>query len=290
VSAVAFTRAAGNALPVSSRLRTIAKRVLPEPVRIAYRRLRGRRERVLQALLPEAAFDRRQRRRLGRFGHLRWRTDGLLHAEVYERLYEEARALPEGDIVEVGGASGAGSIALAWGRKDSGRSGDVVVIEKCEGGSRDLYGDWSSNFERFNRHVELFGVADRIRLHPRAIDIDSGPEIEPLIHSDRIAGLVLDADGRLYRDFHLFWERLAPNGLIVVDDYHPDRSRKHATTRVLLDLLSEWDLFRRDDALGDTVFGHKPEGASFGKFDLEHCRRVFEETRAAYEATHPSPT
>ena len=136
----------------------------------------------------------------GRFYFLKEKTGGMPHPTVYRRLYRLAREGLDLDIVEIGGAGGAGSIALAKGQSDAGKRGRVIVVEKCEGGSRTLYGDYTDNKACLERHFERFRVRDRIRLFPHSLTEETGPEVKKLIEIPQIAALVHDADGRIDRD------------------------------------------------------------------------------------------
>ncbi|MGH7898555.1 MAG: hypothetical protein ACREQQ_11420, partial [Candidatus Binatia bacterium] len=75
-----------------------------------------------------------------RFLDLKRRAGGMLPAAVYHRLYDEVVKLPDLDIVEVGGAAGAGSIAIALAMQESSKRSKLVVVERCEGGSRVPFG------------------------------------------------------------------------------------------------------------------------------------------------------
>jgi hypothetical protein len=62
--------------------------------------------RQVPAKLWARAFPRHTR-----FAVLQREADGLLSPGIYERLYDQVRTLPDLDIVEVGGAAGAASVA-----------------------------------------------------------------------------------------------------------------------------------------------------------------------------------
>ena len=79
---------------------------------------------------------------------LKTETKGMLSLKVYQRLYDLVCKLPDLDIVEVGGASGTGSIAIATAMRDSGKKNKLIAIEKCEGGSRIEEGSYSENLRQ----------------------------------------------------------------------------------------------------------------------------------------------
>ncbi len=238
-------------------------------------RVRPLRSRLVE-LLPEPV---RHRYRIWRHGlrYVRRATDGMLPLAVYERLYHEVVALPDADILEIGAAAGTASITIAWAMRDSQKRSKLVIAEKCQGGSRDRYGTREQNLARLEHNLRRFGVADRIRLFPHHVTFENAGQLLALCESEYLAALVLDADGRIHRDFHAFWPRLCEQALIVVDDYHPSASRKHERTWRLLNCMIEWGLIEPIEVVGDTYFGRKPSGATMDRFDLEHCRRIVEE-------------
>jgi len=131
-------------------------------------------------------------------------------------------------------------------------------------------------------------VADRIRLFPRALDATNATEVLAMIHTPKIAAFMHDADGRIDRDFELFWPRLVENGLIVIDDYEPIIKPARASdgdtryvgkklmTYLLLNSFIEWGLMRPAFYRHNTVFGYKPERADFSRFDRTECERIVE--------------
>lgn len=223
-----------------------------------------------------------------RFYDLKVRTRGMLSPMIYRRMYLLARALPDLDIIEIGGASGAASIALALGLKESGKSARLIVVEKLQGGSRARYGGYGDNLDIIQSNFRQFGVEERIVLFPHELTFDNGKDVLALLTTSQIAAFIHDADGRLDRDFRLFWPLLQPGGLIVIDDYsnaahytqlsdeHPQGGIKSVMTYRLLNQMIAWKLFVPFGTMGSTMFGGKPHDASFGRFDLETCTRIID--------------
>ncbi len=211
---------------------------------------------------------------------------GMLSTVVYRELYDRVSQLPDLDVVEVGGASGAGSIVIATAMRDSKKRSRLIVAEKCEGGSRSEIGSYAENVELIQRNFRKFGVEDQVRLFPHELTLENADALLALGESPRIAALVLDADGRIDRDFQLFWERLLPGGLIVVDDYEdsakylpiserrPTGGMKKLIVYRLLNQLRAWGLIDRIEIQGTTVFGRKPPEADLARFDPEVCREI----------------
>ena len=89
-----------------------------------------------QTLMSSPIANAAKRLLYGRFYTLQRDTEGLLSAAAYKRIYERMRAAPDLDTVEIGGAGGSASIAIAWAKIEGGHSSRHIVVEKLEGGSR----------------------------------------------------------------------------------------------------------------------------------------------------------
>jgi len=199
--------------------------------------------------------------------------NGMLPVRTYERIYRNALAAPPGDIVEVGTAHGAATVCLALALKDSGRPGKVHTFEKIIGGSREAFGGIDENTRIIRRNLDRFGVADRVELIIGDVR-DEAPEMTGRLN---IGALFLDADGRLERDFGLFFDRLTVGGLVIIDDVRPAArlsfvglkgtsgrfkvEQKHRISRLLLDVFQRHGLVGEGAFIGpDTWMGHKANG------------------------------
>ncbi|MDZ7957340.1 MAG: class I SAM-dependent methyltransferase [Aulosira sp. DedQUE10] len=226
-----------------------------------------------------------------RFYHLRKQTNGMLLPLVYKKIYQLSSQLPDLDIIEVGGAAGTGSISIAWAMRDTKKKSNLIVVEKCQGGTRTDVGGYAENLELIQKHFENFGVREQVRLFPQELTFENGQEAIALINTPNIAALIHDADGRIDRDFYLFWPLLQPGGLIIVDDYaneakfqpisdrHPQGGAKSMITYRLLNQIIEWGLFKTTYKIGKTIFGIKPSNADFSRFNLETCQRIIKEVQ-----------
>src|SRR4051812_25766414 len=87
-------------------------------------RFRGQTPRTLIRRLSSIAFNRLFN---PRFAHLQRAVRGMLNPVVYRQLYRLAYAAPDLPIIEVGAGRGAGSIALALGMKESGKTSKLIV-------------------------------------------------------------------------------------------------------------------------------------------------------------------
>ena len=243
--------------------------------------------------LASAVYNRTLNRR---FYWLKRNANGMLPARTYRELYRSVVSLPDLDVVEIGGAAGASSIAIAWAMRDAGMASHLITIEKCEGGSRSDYGDYKSNREVIEANLQQFGVSDTTRLFPYELTLANGDEVKRLIETSQIGALVHDADGRIDRDFILFWEILRPGGLIVVDDFgdgadfkpisprHPQGGTKKLITSRLLRQFIDWGLVEPTTMRGEMFFGIKPRESSFAAFDVRACEQILDGIRKEHAA------
>ncbi len=226
----------------------------------------------------------------GRFRYLQRGLGGMLEWRTYRRIYRELSKRPDLDAVEIGAARGAGSVAAAWSYRDLKRKGALIVVEKLDRGSRTGDGSYEQNRHSIEQVFEHFNVADHIRLFPHHLTLKNGPEAVSLIRTGRLSSLIHDADGRLERDFSLFWPLLIDDAFIMVDDYEEIVEKKSGANGVfylskklltyrLLNKLADWGLFVFDDVENGTAFGRKPAGADFQRLDMEECRRIVEEVK-----------
>lgn len=231
---------------------------------------------LLKNCIPKSLLESYQMRKYGRFVWMKLQTSGLLGPDHYEAIYNTFRddAIADSDVVEVGGASGSASIAIAWALKERRSRANLVVVEKFEGGTRAQFGGYDENYRRFQSFMKRYRVAERIRLFPDYLTMENSAQVLDLVSTPQIGGLMLDADGHIHRDLAIFWERLAPGAPIIIDDYHPDISPKHELTYRLLNKFIEWRLVERKNLIDDTFFGVKGDADSIGKLDLDECNAI----------------
>jgi predicted O-methyltransferase YrrM len=201
---------------------------------------------------------------------LKLSTGGLLNPLVYQRLCRLVRPLPDLPFVDIGAAGGSATIALARGYARSGKRSPILAIEKCRGGTRLDYGGYADNLARLERNLRRFRVRHRVTLVTEELSADAPGRMAPALRERRLAGFLHDADGRLDRDFGLFWDLVVPGGLIVVDDdvdrpefqpvsaRRPDGGTKCLLTFELLNVLRASGHFEEFARVGDTSFGRKP--------------------------------
>jgi len=206
---------------------------------------------------------------LRRYWRLREYTGGLLRPIVYREIHRTARKTG-GTFLEVGAASGAASIALAWG------AGRLIIVEHFEGNSGSFWdrefpgASHSDNMNQLTRNLAHYGVLEKVTIYPHRFTDENAPEVLKLLGDAPLDGFMHDADGRLDRDFFWLWPRLVPGGTIIIDDYpesgDTDHPKKRRTFR-MLNRIKEWGLFEEKKRLHDTVFGIKPHNADWSRFD-----------------------
>jgi predicted O-methyltransferase YrrM len=230
------------------------------------------------------------------FFRLKLATAGMLPVRAYRELYLRARRLPHLDIVEVGAGSGTATIAMALAIRDTRSEARIISVEKCEGGSRLDYGDRAANINLLETNLRQFRVRSHVILHTSPLTLANGQEVVRHIRTGQISAFVHDADGRIDRDFALFWPLLRPGGLIVIDDYEnhasfqptsgrfPDGGTKSLVTFRLLNQMMQWGLIKRTRVIGNTFFGFKPETANFGRFSAKSCFEIVSQVGAERDA------
>jgi predicted O-methyltransferase YrrM len=155
-------------------------------------------------------------------------TRGMLPARVYRRIYETAALCAGGAIVEIGTAQGAATIAIALGAKAGGKPFRIWTADPFRGSSRTELPAVEDNVARVRRGFEAFGVADRIE-----IVVGTAADIVSSADPRNIGLLMIDADGRIDRDFSLLHGRLAAGCPIVIDDID-DRIYVHRSGSLLV--------------------------------------------------------
>ncbi len=195
------------------------------------------------------------------FRRIKLQARGMLDPEVYAEI-SRAAARAKGDILEVGTAHGAATVALALGAPEGTR---IHTIDKLTGGSRSHFGGIEENLAAVQSVLKSFGVEERVEVHVGTSDAVHGQT-----GSGRLGLLLLDADGCIDREMGLFYNRLAPGSPIVIDDFRPDHipssrktdglfvDQKFRLTSMLVEYYLARGLLQRERIVGHTFFGIKP--------------------------------
>lgn len=202
------------------------------------------------------------------------KCNGMLRSDVYKRIYDVALVAAPGSFIEVGAAHAAATISLASALRDSGRQGKVYAFEKAEGGSRAKYGGFEQNRRIIEDNIAHFGLKDRIVMIYGTTEDNAGL-VPP---DDKHSLLILDADGRIDRDFALFFNMLSAGAAIIIDDVenrvraklanssvwsfkarHFRIDQKHRISKMLVEYFAAENLLT-GETLGNTFFGQKGIG------------------------------
>lgn len=201
------------------------------------------------------------------FKNIKQFANGMLSASTYEKIHSYAKD-SQGNIVEVGTAHGAATISMASAIEPG--AGKVYTFEKIFGGSREKFGSVEENLKIIESNYEKFRVSDRIQQFIGDVVV----EADNIKYLSSFSMLMLDADGRLDRDFVLFYDKLKPGGYIVIDDCD-DRikvkiksgimivDQKHKLTHLFIKMFEELGFLEPVEIIGNTYFGRKP--AAIGK-------------------------
>lgn len=233
--------------------------------------------------------------RYSRFQKIKKKTRGMLSAKTYAKIYDAIYHGPDLDVVEIGAHGGAISVCVALALKNSGKTSSVIVVERCEGSEMDDFGIAQDNLFFLENIFREFGVRDKITIFPREITYKNGEEVKSMITTARIACLIHDADGFIDRDFYIFWPILVDGGMIIIDDYAPDRSfrpvsdkwpmggTKARRTWLLVNKLVDWGLLNKCTVIDyQTLFAFKPKNADFGRFDRGQLYEIVDKLRGEY--------
>lgn len=117
-------------------------------------------------------------------------------------------------VVEVGTGHGALTVLIADALVASKSNTVIYTFDRITGGSREAFGTFEENARIIRDNLSRFEVETRVR--PVFGDVASTHAV--VGPYDPIDLLVLDADGRIDRDLMIFWSRMEPGSLVVLDD------------------------------------------------------------------------
>lgn len=164
-------------------------------------------------------------------------VDALMSRAVYDALFDAAAAQGPKQVLEIGTAHGAGTIALALGAASAGHETQITTVDTLQAlpdipSSRARFGGPTVNEEIVRRNFRKAGVDDRITLY-----VGRSDDFALVTHEKfAVDMLVLDADGRIDRDLALFGPHLLAGAAVIVDDIDGKVSAALRRGRLAIDL------------------------------------------------------
>ena len=187
-------------------------------------------------------------------------AEGVLPLSVYEELYALGRDFGGGNIVEIGTAGGAATVALALGAIAGGKPFHIWTADPMDRGSRLAVSSVADNIARLRQvffQYEVEGYISIITGDVFAISRNVVPQ--------SISLLLIDADGRVDRDLSELYPRLSPDARVVIDDVVDQVfaekkggswyiMQKHRLTYLIATALCREGLLLEDRRVAQTVF------------------------------------
>ncbi len=164
-------------------------------------------------------------------------VDALMSRAVYDALFDTAAARGPAQVLEIGTAHGAGTIAIALGAASAGHRTRITTVDTLQAlpdipSSRARFGSPGENEKIVRGNFRKADVDDQITLHVGRSDDFA----ETMTETFTVDMLVLDADGRIDRDLALFGPSLAPGAAVIVDDIDGKVSAAFRGGRLAIDL------------------------------------------------------
>jgi len=217
---------------------------------------------------------------------------GMMRPEIYRMIYERACESADFDILELGAAGGAATVAAACGLVDSHKKSVLYTVEKGDGenSSRERLGNREQNLRTLNRNLKIFSCSEKVSVIDSRVAEASGKMPAGL----KFSMLIIDADGLINRDFELFYNSCIPGADIIIDDYSEVKDfgsrsvncplgKKYTTFRLVNYFIGK-GLIRRESLSGDTIFCRKPtEIAGPAQFDETEISSVMEDIKTERE-------
>ena len=202
-------------------------------------------------------------------------VDALMSPAVYDALFDAVAAEGPRQILEIGTAHGAGTIALALGAASARHDTRITTVDTLQAlpdipSSRARYGGPAENELLVRDTFRKAGVEDRVSLHVGRSDGFAAA----LPEGFGVDMLVLDADGRVDRDLALFGPYLSKGAAVIVDDIDGKVSAalqggrlaidlKHVIAQKLTTRLVEDGFLRLEKRVVDTAFFRADDPASW---------------------------
>jgi len=143
----------------------------------------------------------------------------MLHIDVLLLIYYFAK-ITSGPVLEIGSYLGGGTIAAAWGVRDSGRPRSIISIEP--GGACDHPRLPTKNILKdLKKNLAKRGVSEQVTLL-EGFSRDKGivAAVNERFAPGTVDLLIIDADGDIKGTIDLYGSRLSPDCWVVIDDYY----------------------------------------------------------------------
>ncbi len=162
----------------------------------------------------------------------------MLHLDVLILIYHFAK-ICSGNILEIGACVGGGTIAAAFGVRESGQKKKLIAIEP--GGSLKHKRLGTRNILRdLERNLAKQGVSEMVTLvKGRSFDPTTISAVNETLGADKVGLLILDADAAKRRDVECYRNKLTDGCWMVIDDYYgADTNAKITPSRADVDALT----------------------------------------------------
>jgi predicted O-methyltransferase YrrM len=162
----------------------------------------------------------------------------MLHLDALILIYHFAKICP-GNILEIGACVGGGTIAAAFGVRESGQKKKLIAIEP--GGSLKHKRLGTRNILRdLERNLAKQGVSEMVTLvKGRSFDPATISAVNEALGADNVGLLILDADAAKRRDIECYRDRFTDGCWMVIDDYYgADTNAKITPSRADVDALA----------------------------------------------------
>jgi L-amino acid N-acyltransferase YncA/predicted O-methyltransferase YrrM len=162
----------------------------------------------------------------------------MLHLDVLILIYHFAK-ICSGNILEIGACVGGGTIAAAFGVRDSGQKKKLLAIEP--GGTLKHKRLGTRNILRdLERNLARQGILEMVTLiKGRSFDAATRRAVSVALGPAKIGLLILDADAAKKRDIQCYRDRLVDGCWMVIDDYYgSDSNEKITPSRADIDALT----------------------------------------------------
>jgi predicted O-methyltransferase YrrM len=214
--------------------------------------------------------------------------NGMLPHEVYTQLFRLALELRIGSVLEIGTAHGAATAAIALGTQQARSQVRIYTVDSFGGrfSSRRAYGSPDDNLNIVRNNFKALGIDSLITVFKGTSDEFCSSSHLPQL----ISMLMLDADGRIDRDFNYYYELVAKDGIIIIDDVddniflnlnsdgEPYVDLKHRISNLLVSRYEDIGLIKDIEIISNTLFcrstGVKIDRGVFEKVSLDAYREL----------------